>query len=131
MCMWYIVGYSYKVLLYFSDFISGVFWWNSHPFIVRLYDGDKTITPVYSVMVEEVTIKCRDFLTALYSVLTIHYIFNISNWMIYSCSFKKLFTRYLKKQLKSQPTFWTFVLPLKQLSRWSMNCDMNHITLWI
>ena len=108
--MWYIVGYSYKVLLYFSEFnfISGVFCWNSHPFIVRLYDGDEIITPVYSVMVEEVTIKCRDLLTALYSVFTVHYMFNISYQAKLNDLFlflQEVFSRYLKKQLKSQPTF--------------------------
>ena len=81
MCMWYIVGFSYEGLdsvFQNSTLLVEYSGGNSHPFIVRLYDGDETITPVYSVMVEEVTIKCRDFLTALYNVFAVHYIFNIS-----------------------------------------------------
>ena len=52
---------------------------NSHPHIVRLYDGDEEIAPVYYVVVEqEIKIQCPDFITALYSVFAVHYIFNIS-----------------------------------------------------
>ena len=52
---------------------------NNHPYIVRLYDGDEALAPVYSVVVEQdVTIKCPNFTMALYSVFSLHYVFNIS-----------------------------------------------------
>ena len=52
---------------------------NNHPYIVRLYDGDEALAPTYSVVVEQdVTIKCPNFTMALYSVFSLHYVFNIS-----------------------------------------------------
>ena len=41
--------------------------------------GDEALAPVYSVVVEQdVTIKCPNFTMALYSVFSLHYVFNIS-----------------------------------------------------
>ena len=52
---------------------------NSHPYIVRLFDGDESILPAHSVVVEQdVTVKCPNFIMALYCVFSIHYVFNIS-----------------------------------------------------
>ena len=52
---------------------------NNHPYIVRLFDGDQSVSSTYKIVVEqEVVTKCTDMTTAIYLAFSLHYIFNIS-----------------------------------------------------
>ena len=52
---------------------------STYPSIVRKFDADNSIAATYSIYVEEEDIiKCPDFISALYVVFSLHYIFNIS-----------------------------------------------------
>ena len=53
-----------------------------------MYDGNPEVMASYVVIVEQDTLtKCRDLVTALYVMLSIHYIFNFS----YHTRVKELF----------------------------------------
>ena len=51
---------------------------NSHPYIIRWYNGDRP-TAMYKIFVEQEDLaKCYDLTTGFYITFSYHYIFNIS-----------------------------------------------------
>ena len=51
---------------------------NSHPYIIRWYNGDRPMA-MYKIFVEQEDLaKCYDFTTGFYIMFSYHYIFNIS-----------------------------------------------------
>ena len=52
---------------------------NNHPYIVRLFDGDREVLPTYDiVVVQEILTRCKNLSVALLVNLALHYIFNIA-----------------------------------------------------
>ena len=52
---------------------------NNHPHILRFVDSDEDIPPQYFIVVEQdVVMESTNFTSALYHLISTHYIFNIS-----------------------------------------------------
>ena len=52
---------------------------NNHPHILMFIDGDEDIPCQFFIAVEqEITMECKDFVSALYYLISTHYVFNIA-----------------------------------------------------
>lgn len=76
MCVIHILFVIFQNSTSFSEYVDLS---NSHPYIVRLYDADETVTPSYQVIIEQQLVTCmKDMTTVLYIVFAVHFIFNIT-----------------------------------------------------
>ena len=72
----YYVANFFRIQLQLKS--AGTAQMHGHPYIIRLYDGDRP-TATYKIFVEQEDLaRCYDLATALYIMFAYHYIFNIS-----------------------------------------------------
>lgn len=77
--MVYIYNYYVVILQNSTSFSEYVDLSNSHPYIVRLYEADESVSPSYKIIIEQQVItSTADLTAALYVLFAVHFVFNIT-----------------------------------------------------